>query len=208
MLNRNQRSVASADGRLTGRYHKGCFVCTSCKSPFATADFYVLNDQPYCEQHYHELNGTTCAGCGRGIEGRYMETSSVSTPPDSRSRSVPSTKKFHTECLVCSTCKMVMKDDYFELSGRVYCEKDAFRIANLPAKSNGLNSAPTRPSPLVREIVANSVGAYANGSNDQNELEAGRVNSRLAGSTTLGLAGRFPERRLTRLMSDEVPVVE
>ena len=35
------KSVSSADGRLTGRYHKACFVCFTCRSPFETADFYV-----------------------------------------------------------------------------------------------------------------------------------------------------------------------
>ena len=193
-----QRSVASADGRLTGRYHKRCFVCTTCKSPFATADFYVLEDHPYCEQHYHELNGTICAGCAKGIEGQYIETAGVSS-----SKGTGATKKYHTECLACSTCKIVMKDDYFELNGRVYCEKDAFRIANAPTSRSGFGSAPARPSPLVRELVASSVGPRASESADENAEADEKVDNepRVAGSM-LALGARFPERRLTRLMTD------
>ncbi|KAI9844709.1 MAG: hypothetical protein M1837_005451, partial [Sclerophora amabilis] len=41
------KSVSSADGQLTGRYHKHCFVCKTCKEPFETATFYVHNNAPY-----------------------------------------------------------------------------------------------------------------------------------------------------------------
>ncbi|KAH8808029.1 hypothetical protein F5884DRAFT_857585 [Xylogone sp. PMI_703] len=107
------RSVSSADGRLTGRYHKECFVCTTCSEPFNSTTFYVLNDAPYCEQHYHRLNGSICAGCRRGIEGQYLEGERR--------------QKFHPGCLRCMDCGMVLKRDYFEMNGRIYCERDAFR---------------------------------------------------------------------------------
>src|SRR6201999_3878201 len=60
-----QKSVSSADGRLTGRYHKKCFVCQACKTSFPTAEFYVHNDHPYCAHHYHELENSLCATCGK-----------------------------------------------------------------------------------------------------------------------------------------------
>lgn len=63
------KAVASSDGKLSGRYHKRCFVCSTCRSPFQTAEFYVFDDQPYCSQHYHQLNGSICAICKHGIEG-------------------------------------------------------------------------------------------------------------------------------------------
>lgn len=63
------RAVASSDGKLSGRYHKRCFVCSTCQSPFQTAEFYVFNDQPYCSQHYYQLNGSICTICKQGIEG-------------------------------------------------------------------------------------------------------------------------------------------
>lgn len=68
------KSVSSADGRLTGRYHRPCFVCQTCKEPFQTTDFYVISNHPYCARHYHQLNDSLCTMCDRGIEGQYLET--------------------------------------------------------------------------------------------------------------------------------------
>jgi len=109
------KSVSSADGRLTGRYHKQCFVCTTCSEPFATATFYVIKDAPYCERHYHKLNGSICTTCDRGIEGQYLESGSKS--------------KFHPGCLNCADCRRNLRHDYFEMNGKIYCERDAFRRA-------------------------------------------------------------------------------
>ena len=81
------KSVSSADGRLTGRYHKLCFVCKTCKEAFQTADFYVMDNHPYCERHYHELNDSLCKSCDRGIEGQYLETEMK--------------QKFHSHCFTC-----------------------------------------------------------------------------------------------------------
>lgn len=109
------KSVSSADGRLTGRYHKSCFVCNTCREAFATASFYVLGDAPYCERHYHKLNNSMCTSCDRGIEGQYLETERK--------------QKFHAHCFSCADCKRILKQDYFEMNGRFYCERDAFRRA-------------------------------------------------------------------------------
>ncbi|KIW72440.1 hypothetical protein PV04_00634 [Phialophora macrospora] len=159
-----QKSVSSADGRLTGRYHKDCFVCQTCKSAFPTAEFYVHNDHPYCAHHYHELENSLCATCGKGIEGLYMETANVA----GRGK-----EKHHPSCLKCTTCKIRLDHDYFELSGKVYCERDAFRLASSP-KSH--HNAPSRPSPLVREYISSGDPGLVKGRN-------------------------FPERRTTRLMT-------
>ncbi|KAI1614327.1 hypothetical protein EDD36DRAFT_223415 [Exophiala viscosa] len=160
----SQKSVSSADGLLTGRYHKECFVCRTCKAMFPTAEFYVHDDKPYCAQHYHEVANSLCASCGKGIEGLYMETANVA----GRGK-----EKHHPECLKCTTCRVRLDHDYFELSGKVYCERDAFRLASLPkAREN----APSRPSPLVREYI----------SSGQDGLVKGR---------------NFPERRTTRLLA-------
>lgn len=106
------KSVKDASGRLTGRYHKQCFVCRTCQSPFPSAEFYVFNNAPYCEHHYHELNGSLCRACNRGIEGQYLET-------DQR-------WKFHPRCFSCLTCRVVLRDDYYEVGGKAYCERHAY----------------------------------------------------------------------------------
>ncbi|THD00314.1 hypothetical protein EYZ11_000207 [Aspergillus tanneri] len=85
------KSVSSADGRLTGRYHRECFVCYQCKVPFQTADFYVLRDLPFCALHYHQRNGSLCHTCLTGIEGQYVETN------ERQGRGPGDLRKFHPE---------------------------------------------------------------------------------------------------------------
>ena len=113
------KSVSSADGRLTGHYHKQCFVCKTCQAPFQTADFYVMHNNPYCARHYHELNNSLCTKCDRGIEGQYLETEQR--------------LKFHPHCFSCQECHRILRDDYFEWNGRTLCEQHAFRAAQQPS---------------------------------------------------------------------------
>jgi hypothetical protein len=123
------KSVKDSSGRITGRYHKQCFTCRTCSDPFPTAEFYVFNNSPYCERHYHELNGSICGGCNRGIEGQYLE--------------VDGRRKFHPRCFTCSTCRVVLRDDYYEVAGQKYCDRHARSAANPP--QNYLGPAGYRP---------------------------------------------------------------
>ena len=116
------KSVSSADGRLTGRYHKQCFVCQTCQRPFQTADFYVMNNQPYCARHYHELNDSLCTSCDRGIEGQYLETELR--------------QKFHPYCFSCQECHIILRDDYYEFNGKTLCEQHAFGAARTSTPSS------------------------------------------------------------------------
>lgn len=113
------KSISSADGQLTGRYHKQCFVCKTCRAPFQTTDFYVHNNNPYCGRHYHEQNGSLCTNCDRGIEGQYLET-------DRR-------QKFHPYCFTCQECHRILRDDFFEWNNRILCEQHAFGDAQRAA---------------------------------------------------------------------------
>jgi hypothetical protein len=112
------KSVKDSSGRLTGRYHKQCFVCRTCADPFPTAEFYVFENSPYCEQHYHKLNGSLCNSCDIGIEGQYLET-------DLR-------QKFHPRCFTCTTCRVVLQDGYFDVAGQRYCDRHAQSAAAPP----------------------------------------------------------------------------
>jgi LIM domain len=103
-------SLKDSSGRLTGRYHKSCFTCTACAAPFPSGDFYVLKNEPFCAQHYHERNGSTCTKCRMGIEGPYAETDNK--------------KLFHRECFRCAECSAVFEGpEYWEMSGRLVCGK-------------------------------------------------------------------------------------
>jgi hypothetical protein len=123
------KSVKAADGRLTGRWHKACFTCRTCNEPFTTADFYVIDNHPYCEQHYHEKNGSLCHGCNRGIEGQYLETTTSAAGGHD--------KKFHPRCFTCHDCRQVLSDDYFEIAGKVYCERHALAAMRGQARMAG-----------------------------------------------------------------------
>lgn len=133
------KSVSSADGRLTGRYHKGCFVCTTCGNPFLTADFYVLRNYPYCARHYHELNDSLCYGCDRGIEGQYLETETY--------------RKFHSYCFSCQECHKILRDDYYEWGGRTLCEQHAFKAANQPSSSLGIGGGRRFPERRTTKLM-------------------------------------------------------
>ncbi|KAI5790886.1 hypothetical protein FPQ18DRAFT_337309 [Pyronema domesticum] len=121
------KSISSADGRLTGRYHKPCFVCHTCKEPFTSAEFYVYRNLPYCSRHYHELNNSLCMVCGEGIEGACLETATG--------------ERNHPGCFCCIECGQVLGDDYFEVNGRPYCEGHARRFMRPPP-----NMRPPPPS--------------------------------------------------------------
>ncbi|PQE19196.1 lim domain-containing protein [Rutstroemia sp. NJR-2017a BBW] len=128
------KSISSADGRLTGRYHKPCFVCTTCRAPFPSSEFYVLDDKPYCERHYHSLNGSLCTVCDGGIEGQYLEGEAEG-------------EKFHMDCLKCGDCGRGLKGGYWEVGGGVFCERDAWKRAQVGraagAGASKLGLAPT-----------------------------------------------------------------
>ncbi|KAI1273813.1 hypothetical protein F5Y07DRAFT_247601 [Xylaria sp. FL0933] len=130
------KSISSADGRLTGRYHKACFVCTTCKEPFSSATFYVHSDRPYCEQHYHRVNGSLCGACHRGIEGQYLEDE------------VP--QKYHPGCFRCGDCGVVLRDGYFDVNGRSYCERDAWRRMQAAVRAQQQMMMPP-PSPRLQQ---------------------------------------------------------
>ncbi|KAF9700588.1 hypothetical protein EKO04_001888 [Ascochyta lentis] len=123
------KSVKDSSGRLSGRYHRSCFVCRVCGDGFPTAEFYVFENAPYCEHHYHKLNGSLCNSCNRGIEGQYLET-------DTR-------QKFHPRCFTCSTCRVPLSADYYEVGGQKLCERHGQRAA--APRQNYLGPGDYRP---------------------------------------------------------------
>lgn len=209
------KSVSSADGRLTGRYHKACFVCRTCREPFQTADFYVFQDQPYCGYHYHEQNGSLCCACDSGIEGQYLQTE------EPRRDRIGGCQKFHPDCFKCSTCRVVLRGDYLEFEGRVYCERDGRRAAST------LAPPPLPPSPMKMRMMVPPGGPpphrrpspYGGSASPLPPLppspgfpmgprfpsgNPNRLGPASGGGGSLGVPGmpgrRFPERRTTRLM--------
>jgi len=199
-----QKSISSKDGRLTGRYHKQCFACNTCRGPFETADFYVHDDHPFCAEHYHALNGSLCSGCGKGIEGQYLEATN---------KKDQEAEKFHPKCLTCSSCHTSLHDDYYEWMGKVYCERDAKRAGGVQVRSPNDTFLSPRPSPSPGSNLPGTPGALARpglpagpraGLRPPGPGQAGNSflsPSPLSGGSRAPPSGRrFPERRTTKLM--------
>ncbi|KAJ5115494.1 hypothetical protein NUU61_001253 [Penicillium alfredii] len=182
------KSISSSDGRLTGRYHRGCFVCFECHSPFQTADFYVLNNRPFCAQHYHERNGSLCSTCHNGIEGHYLET-----VEQNRGRS--DRRRFHPECLQCRACRVLLKGDYFEWNGEVFCERDARRAA-----AAYYPPPPGRRRPTLGSSPLSQSREFTPGAHPPPSPGPGAGGLRPGPRFPSGGARRFPERRTTKLM--------
>ncbi|KAJ5245820.1 hypothetical protein N7468_000803 [Penicillium chermesinum] len=185
------KSISSSDGRLTGRYHRGCFVCYECNSPFQSTDFYVLNNLPYCAQHYHERNGSLCSTCHLGIEGHYLETVE-------QNYNRPERRRFHPECLQCRTCHVLLKDDYFEWNGGIFCERDARRAA-----ASYYPPPPGRRRPTIGSSPLAPPRGYPPGPGYGPPPPHGPgPGSRLGPRYPPGPPGamRIPERRTTKLM--------
>ncbi|KXN91493.1 Paxillin [Leucoagaricus sp. SymC.cos] len=114
-----KQAVSSSDGQLKGKYHKECFNCHVCHQSFPDKSFYVYDGKPLCAYHYHEANESLCAAarCGQPIEG----PCAVSHTGD----------KYHPEHMTCEypgsiPCSERLKE-YWEVEGRMLCEKHAAR---------------------------------------------------------------------------------
>ena len=94
------------NNELSGQWHRACFQCTRCDIKFnKITPCYILADQPYCQQHFHEENNSICKTCNKFIEGECLEN-------DKRER-------FHVACLLCFLCKAPTSDEYFIFNGEV-----------------------------------------------------------------------------------------
>ncbi|KAK6466102.1 hypothetical protein DFJ63DRAFT_333481 [Scheffersomyces coipomensis] len=110
----SQKAIYSKTGELSGQWHRSCFQCAydDCGIVFSkNVQCYALHNQPYCFSHYHQLNNTTCEGCGIGIEGDCIENELE--------------QKWHLNCLTCHKCNDMINNDYFLINGKIFCESDA-----------------------------------------------------------------------------------
>lgn len=107
-----EKKIWSKDNQLSGQWHRSCFGCNTCGVKFNKgSSCYVFNDQPYCESHFHELNGSLCQICNRGVEGECLQNDV--------------NEAFHIDCLKCVICGLNVQGDYFIFRDEVMCEADA-----------------------------------------------------------------------------------
>ncbi|CUM64680.1 uncharacterized protein PRCAT00002289001 [Priceomyces carsonii] len=115
----SEKSIYSKTSNLNGQWHRKCFSCSfeNCGIIFSKkVHCYVIEDRPYCHQHYHSLNNTLCSKCHQGIEGECIENELE--------------QKWHLHCLACSRCHNKINEDYFLINETIFCEADAQRIIN------------------------------------------------------------------------------
>ncbi|GAA5967478.1 hypothetical protein JCM11641_000559 [Rhodosporidiobolus odoratus] len=113
-------AVTSSDGKVVGKYHRECFACFECGEGFAAGEFYVFDGKPYCQQHYHFLNGSLCANgsCGKPIEGSCVSLVGEENGGGGR---------YHPPCFQCSepSCVVPLLVHHFVVDRLPYCELHA-----------------------------------------------------------------------------------
>uniref|UniRef100_A0A4W5N8D7 LIM domain kinase 2 n=1 Tax=Hucho hucho TaxID=62062 RepID=A0A4W5N8D7_9TELE len=95
---------------LQGTWHNACFQCSEC-CDHLTNWYYEKDGKLYCRKHYWEKFGELCHGCSLLMTGPAM---------------VAGEYKYHPECFVCLSCKVVIEDrDTYALVERskLYCGK-------------------------------------------------------------------------------------
>ncbi|KAJ1735183.1 hypothetical protein LPJ61_000677 [Coemansia biformis] len=93
---------------LDAWWHRKCFNCQACHRPFPDKSFYVFEHLPYCRYDYHKLNRSLCAACHEPIEGPCAQVQEG---------------RFHPECFACAHCAESLRDVYYTLDGRFFCER-------------------------------------------------------------------------------------
>nr|XP_020450047.1 LIM domain kinase 2 [Monopterus albus] len=95
---------------LQDTWHNSCFQCSVCRD-YLTTWYYKKDGMLYCRSHYWEKFGELCRGCSLLMTGPAM---------------VAGEHKYHPECFVCLSCKVVIEDrDTYALVERskLYCGK-------------------------------------------------------------------------------------
>ncbi|KAL0979343.1 hypothetical protein UPYG_G00183910 [Umbra pygmaea] len=95
---------------LQGTWHNDCLQCSEC-CDHLNCLYYEKDGRLYCGKHYWEKFGELCHGCCLLMTGPAM---------------VAGEYKYHPECFVCLSCKVVIEDrDAYALVERskLYCGK-------------------------------------------------------------------------------------
>jgi len=83
-------------------------VCVVCQNPIE-GNYYMLNDQVYCEEHYLSHMKDTCVVCNNPVEGEHVKIAGDIT--------------FHPQCFNCQVCakSLVGKTFSTDDKNQVYC---------------------------------------------------------------------------------------
>lgn len=92
---------------LGAQWHPEHFNCQFCRRAF-TGTFFEYEGMPYCEAHYYQKMGSSCASCQQPISGACVDALG---------------KKWHPEHFVCSFCMNKLEGtSYSEKNAKPYCK--------------------------------------------------------------------------------------
>jgi hypothetical protein len=102
----NQPVLGDCVNALGAQWHPEHFNCQFCRRAF-TGTFFEYEGMPYCEAHYYQKMGSSCAGCQQPISGACVDALS---------------KKWHPEHFVCAFCMNRLEgSSYSEKNAKPYC---------------------------------------------------------------------------------------
>jgi paxillin len=102
----NQPVLGDCVNALGAQWHPEHFNCQFCRRAF-TGTFFEYEGMPYCEAHYYQKMGSSCAGCQQPISGACVDALS---------------KKWHPEHFVCAFCMNQLEGtSYSEKNAKPYC---------------------------------------------------------------------------------------
>ncbi|KAM6965238.1 LIM domain kinase 2 [Aplochiton taeniatus] len=153
----DERHCAGCGGRiqdsfhvkvLQDTWHNSCFQCSEC-CDHLTNWYYEKDGKLYCRKHYWEKFGELCHGCSLLMTGPAM---------------VAGEYKYHPECFVCLSCKVVIEDqDTYALVERskLYCGKCYKQVVLTPMLEK--RSPDSSPDSLPHTVTLISVPSATNG---------------------------------------------
>uniref|UniRef100_A0AAZ3P6G8 LIM domain kinase 2 n=1 Tax=Oncorhynchus tshawytscha TaxID=74940 RepID=A0AAZ3P6G8_ONCTS len=138
---------------LQGTWHNACFQCSEC-CDHLTNWYYEKDGKLYCRKHYWEKFGELCHGCSLLMTGPAM---------------VAGEYKYHPECFVCLSCKVVIEDrDTYALVERskLYCGKCYKQVVLAPvlekrSADSSLDSLPHTVTLISMPSATNSKRGFS-----------------------------------------------
>ncbi|XP_029999903.1 PDZ and LIM domain protein 5a isoform X2 [Sphaeramia orbicularis] len=98
---------------LKQTWHVYCFLCACCQQPIRNNTFHLEDGEPYCEQDFYNLFGTSCHGCEFPIEAgdTFLEALGYT---------------WHDTCFVCAVCCTTLEGQtFFSKKDKPLCKKHA-----------------------------------------------------------------------------------
>ena len=90
-------------------YHLNCFCCRKCSKKIGTEEFFVKDNNAYCDHCYKSSFLPKCSRCKKEIEGKYLKALN---------------QDFHEDCFTCSVCNEPFDEGkFYEKDDNAYCHQ-------------------------------------------------------------------------------------